>query len=288
MRVHTATWGPEEAFQLLDAADPYNRNIRQRTVDMYAIDMRKGRWNPNSLVEFEGDLSTRQGLILRNGHHRLWALASLVDEAPDTRCSFIVVDQLPPGAAETIDTGMNRTTGDLIVHESGKRADASQIAATLRLYWRWQIGTNGDPRRATQVSNRDLLDLYRLDPELAREAVKLGRSVTRRSAQLAGGPPSVYAAAWIHLSGIDPDDATEFFERLRTGVADNEHDPVLVLIRTVRSLYSRGSGAGSHASSPVQREALLALTVTAWNHFRAGTTVKRLVYRPRDPFPIAK
>lgn len=288
MQVTTKTWTPEDAFRLLESADPYNRNTRQRTVDMYAIDMLKGRWNPNSLIEFEGDLATGQGLILRNGHHRLWALASLIDQSPETRCSFIVVDHLPPGAAETIDTGMNRTTGDLIVHESGKRADASQIAATLRLYWRWQVGTTGDPRRAAQVTNRDLLDLYRLSPETVREAVKIGRNVTRRSAQLAGGPPSVYAAAWMHLSTLDPDDATEFFERLRTGVATEEHDPVLILIRTVRSLYSRGAGAGSHASSPVQREALLGLTITAWNHFRAGTTVKRLTYRPRDPFPIAK
>lgn len=289
MEVRTVIWGPEDAIELLEAADPYNRNIRQRTVDMYAVDMRKGRWNPNSLIEFEGDVASRSGpLVLRNGHHRLWALASLIDDAPGTRCDFIVADHLPPGAAETIDTGMNRTAGDLIVHESGQRADASQVAAALRLYWRWQIGTAGDPRKADLVTNRDLLDLYRTNTDAAREAVKVGRDVTRRSAQLAGGPPSIYAAAWMHLSSIDPDDASEFFERLRTGVAADEHDPVLVLIRTVRALYARGSGAGAHASSPVRREALLALIVSAWNHFRAGTTVKRLSYRPRDPFPIAK
>lgn len=94
---------PQIAERWLEERNRRNRKVRQRTVDLYARDMAKGKWEQNGVpIIFD-----KEGTLL-DGQHRLWAI---FESGMPVR--MLVVTGADAGTY--IDCGINRNMSDRLV-----------------------------------------------------------------------------------------------------------------------------------------------------------------------------
>lgn len=118
--------------KLLLRRNKKNRNIRPATVTDYARDMAVF-WPLNG----EAIKIARNGDVL-DGQHRLHAC-----EKADTSILTFIVGNLPPETQDTMDSGMRRTTADVLTLRDEDHSTA--LAAILRRVWGGIRATGSSP-----------------------------------------------------------------------------------------------------------------------------------------------
>lgn len=246
------------------AHNVHNRNFRERVALAYAADMAAGNWIRNGeTIKFneDGDLD--------DGQHRLHAIT--VSNVKGVW--MLVVRGLPKQKAqETIDTGISRKFSDLLKLRG--EPNYTTLAATVRGIAVWEKGERGwgkggtIPFTTTQLFAT--LDKY----PWIREGLNLINSCGVHAAL----PASVAGPLWWVFMEIDPDDASDFFDKLISGenlAGDNSIHVLRNLLRSTRENV-RGSRNLSY---------LAAVTVKAWNRYRQGEPCGQLKWRPGGAQP---
>lgn len=246
----------------------HNRTLRPKVVEAYATDMRNGDWLLNGeSIKFDTD-----GVLI-DGQHRLAAVI-----AAGVTVRMVVVRGLPRAAQDTVDAGTKRKFAD-VLNLRGENHSSSKASITRKiLLWKAGIRRNG----GYQPTNTQLLQTFEEHPEI-REIAPSAEVISRGC----GMPPSVVGLAmWLctRVESREDEDRAQltkdvdfFFERLADGQSLAKGDALYELRRTVaESRRIRGERNQSY---------LLAITIKAWNAYRAGDKVGLLRYRPGGANP---
>ena len=256
-RVVTIT--PKIANQLL-LRNTHNRPVRTAAIEQYAADMRKGDWQVNG----EAIKISVDGHVL-DGQHRLYAVLEA-----DASMTTLLITGLPQKAQETMDQGRARTFGDVLKLRG--EHDYFNLAAAVRIVCIYeQHGIPIQPRGTVAPSVQQLSRTLERNPEI-RESVKLGSSL-RRSWLSA----SVIAGLHFLFSIADHADAEDFIKRVCTGENLAVDDPRYVLRE--RLIREDREATGLHVKVKT------AFVVRAWNAYRSGEAITRLMWNPGGSNP---
>lgn len=229
----------------------HNRRVRAAVVRQYARDMRAGRWlMTGEAIKFSAD-----GRLI-DGQHRLYAV---LDAA--TTVDMLVITGLTDESQDVMDTGSKRGAADMLT--LGGYTNASLLAAATK----WIILHDEDrlytDRANRSVTHADVRDYIRRNPELE-DVVSLAGSVKSR---IDLQPAILAAALWI-ITRADREEAAEFLSRWADGIDLSAGSPILALRNRLRQIKKN--------RTRVEPEALLSLTVRAWNAWRDGRTLAAL------------
>jgi hypothetical protein len=235
MRTVVMDVGPDLAAEWLEG-NVHNRPIHQKRVDLYAADMKAGRWK-----------LTHQGIafdvnrILRDGQHRLWAVlnSGCVIRIP-------VTFNLPFDAIEEIDNVKARSTSDRM-NISGRFEEAKISTNQVSVLRAMVRGLN--PERA--LTYHDECDLMQAHLPAIRFALE--RLTTNRIKGVSSPTVcAVVARAWYSQ---DLQKLERFCEVLRSGMAEDSEAVVIMLrdylstmdrshtMRVLRDIYGRAERA---------------------------------------------
>lgn len=240
-RVETIT--PMQAAEWLNACNTHNRRLKDKLVPKLAADINEGRWRLNGeAIKFASD-----GTLL-DGQNRLSAVVMAGRNVP-----MLVVRGLDRATQETMDTGVKRTMGDILTLRGEQ--NAATLGAVVRSVRAWDSGQRYV--HGGWVGNGEILAYFDAHPEL-REAA----APARRIAGTLGLPSVVGGLAWVLFQRIDPADNEWFWEHACTPYQHKAGDPISEYRRTVEQ------------ARKARRDStfLLAVTIKAWNKFRAGDT----------------
>jgi len=262
VRVETIT--PDMAREYL-AANTHNRPVRHRVVAAYARDIAASKWEWNGeSIKFD-----RNG-VLSDGQHRLLAIVEA-----DTPLKMLVIRGLDPLAQETMDGGAKRTFSDVLKLRGEE--SYTQLAAGVRLIASWE---SGDIRKSNiQFTNTELVET------LERHGwIRNGLTTAKRLQSHAGLPSSIGVLLYWLFTQVDTEDAEFFFARIASSEGHAAGDPAFELRKALL--------ANDDAKSSASRTYLTAISVKAWNKYRAGETVGLLRFRMGgarpEPFPEPK
>lgn len=253
---------PDKAAEYL-AANTHNRNLRQRVVDSYVTDMLAGDWLWNGeSIKFATD-----GALL-DGQHRL---AAIVKAGVAVR--VLVVRDLPPQTQETIDTGAKRKFSD-VLNLRGETSYVS-LAATIRAITAWVDGYRSMTGATRAYTNTQLLHTLETYPWIREGISEINRATTHSRL-----PATVGGLTWWLFMEIDPEDAHHFFARLTSDENHRAGEPIYTLrkLLTLNEAEVRGERSKTYLS---------AVTIKAWNKYRAGEQCGQLRFRSGGANPEA-
>lgn len=239
-------------------SNTHNRNVRERTVARYARDMLNGDWRLNGeTVKFASDET------LLDAQHRLLAVVRAGETNPDISVPMWVIRGLPKIAQDTVDIGLRRAYSDVLALRGEKNCIwlASVLRQIVLHEERSQYGAG------TQVSHAQMDRALEASPWL-REGYSTSDRV-RKSVNLPGG---LVGYLWWRFIQIDHEDTNGFFEVLISGANIKEGSPLYALRRALRNSES--------VKGERNTRYLAAITIKAWNAYRAGEDVGLLKFRP--------
>lgn len=239
--------GPALAKEWLDNYNTHNRPVTQATVDEYARRMLAGMWTMSTIRW------SRDGVLL-DGQHRLLA----VIQSGVTIRAF-VERNLDPAWQNDMDTGLKRGAGDVLAL-NGIDHKSKRIAAAARVAMCMEAEADIDRRR---FSNAETLAFVTRNPDLI-DAIELMATIGTTPL-----PASVADYAFYRFSLLDADAAYSFFTKFALGADLERGNPIL----TLRNRLLGGYGA----DRKISREEQLSLTFRAWNYWRKGERIFRIL-----------
>jgi hypothetical protein len=240
-----------------------NRAVSSSMVSFLVKEIRAGRWlydgNP---IRFDWDGN------LIDGQHRLMAIA----EGGFTVESDVIAG-MDPRVKEVVDTGRQRSTGDVLTMKGFSYG--KMFGAALRLLHDWEMfGLNS---RRARISNQEIIDLANDNPDLM-ESVKF---VGHRFVGMA--PGSALAVCHFLFAKFDSLEARRFIDDLQYGSGLSVDDPVYLL----REKLLRNKSYKVKGTDRVIE--VMSLSIKAWNYRRKNESVKSLFWRNTgvnaEPFP---
>jgi hypothetical protein len=242
-----------------------NRKLRIHRVEDLTAAILRGEWQlDGSPIRF-----SRSGKLL-DGQHRLAAIEKAARTVP-----CLVVRGLPEEAQETMDRNLSRKFSDVLF--IAKEPNATTLAASTALVWRYENRLFGKDGSRDRPSFPQLHDVLNRNPELRRSVQAAGSYVKKIKM-----PRTYLAAARTVLMSIDEQDADHFFSELMAGAELTQIDPIF---RLREGLNQNAMSRSKKYSS----DHLLGLMFKAWNLYRAGESVKNLSYRAGgaapEPYP---
>lgn len=234
----------------------HNRPLRSRTVTAYAADMKHSDWELNGeSVKFADD-----GTLI-DGQHRLAAIVEA-----DVTVAMYVVRGLPRYTQDTVDGGVKRRFSDVLTLRGEKNASA--LAAIVRRVAIWETAGTVAARASHSPTNAQLLqvlDRYSWLRELATSASQTGAKCEL--------PASIIGfCMWLFAMLPDAEEDTEFFFRRLADFQGLEKGHAIYELR--RTLESSRSVRGERSEV-----FLTAITIKAWNAFRANKPVGVLSFK---------
>jgi len=262
---------PARAERILDRYNTLNRPISDRHIEWVRGIIERGEWEIlDSGIGFD-----LEGVLV-NGQHRLYAIALGEKAVP-----MIVTYGLALTARLKIDTGRFRTIGQTLTMQGEVSSNAVTAAVNLYIaYEKNRITLRGANRsnyhttlRLTAQQVQQFLDTH---PGM-REAAGTVNAYLHPKKML---PPSVATWLYYEFSQIDQRAADTFFESVGNGIGLGEGDPRFTLRKRLLENASVGT------LRKLETMVLAALTVRAWNGYRRGETLTRLLISKDSAFPI--
>lgn len=242
-----------------------NRPYSVKHMKFLSEEMQAGRWKLN------GDTICFSKTRLIDGQHRLLAIVDSGLTVP-----MLVIEDLEDEVFDTKDFGKKRSAADVLSIKG--EINCAMLAAAVVFVDRYMNGQIEQARRTySPVEVEELVAKYGDD---LRQSVNFCRKIgTKRLV-----PDSTFAGLHYIFSRLDKEQADTFWASLIGGHGLEEKSPVFVLReRLVANSMSKGRLKPTYVA---------ALCIRAWNHMRAGTTVKCLKYtetgNATQSFPMAK
>ena len=262
---------PELAKKLL-AANKNNRNVSEKNYAKIARAMKRGEWELNG----EAIKVAKDGTLL-DGQHRCHAVV-----ATGVAIETFLIEGLPNTAQETMDQGKTRTLANYLAMRGEKNASRLAAAiASLYIFDRYDLERAVKNTGRPDATVREQLDFFDQN-EWIRDLVVPLRAI-QQAAYYPGIP--MLAPLYVAFDLIDADDAKGFWEQVEKGVGLHEKHPILHLRKALRSSYEDVRGERN-------TRYLAALTIKAWNAFRAGQDTGRLQWRAGganpETFPVPR
>lgn len=242
-----------EVAEVLLGQNRHNRKISRGNLASVKHALTRGEWKLNG----EAVKIATDGTIL-DGQHRLVAVA-------DTGIPIetVLITGLPHETQETMDTGKSRSLSDVLTLRgyTGTVPLAATLAAIIRAE---EYSLRGAVQTSLKypVSNAQALARLESEPQIAQiaqDTKKFGRI---------GLPGKTASLLYYVFSKIDAEDCEFFFNKLYTGEGMERGNPILTLRNTlIASKSTKGE------KNPVY---ILAITIKAWNKFRAGESAQLL------------
>ncbi|SFT75717.1 hypothetical protein SAMN04487904_107187 [Actinopolyspora lacussalsi subsp. righensis] len=256
--VQLMTVTPEMAGKWL-ATNDNNRNIRERLVEKIAGAIRRDEWQVNGdTIRFD------ENDRLRDGQHRLLA----IQHSGHSVRTFVAWG-ISGEAQVTMDTGAKRTLADVLRLRS--ESQVTELAAALRLYWRYEQGTLRYFK--VEPTYEELLTLLEDCPGL-RKSVQQSQPIKKFRMS-----PAVAAVAHFVFSTLDEDEADSFFAQLADGNELAQDSPVH---RLREWLISTPSSKRNYSQAHI-----LALYIKSWNAHIKGEGLRALRWRAGGSNPEA-
>ncbi len=261
---------PELANQLLEL-NTFNRPIRNRRVKHYSNQMKDGHWI------FNGDSIrlSKSGVIL-DGQHRL--LGVLDSKKPQV---WNVITGLDDAAFQSIDTGANRSSGDMLASLGYKNSNV--LAGCIRLIMMYDDGKLGTDSKALdthqRISNGDIARwLEEKDEKQILECVHEANALYSKKKNIL--PPTLISGFMYLFGRKSIPQSREFFTLLITGedISTKHFSPIYLLREKL--IGWRGAYI-----NPAERHATI---IKAWNFYRAKEEIKLLKWQAREDFPKIK
>jgi hypothetical protein len=247
---------PAMAEAFLNACNTNNRKLVSGRAEGIAKRMTAGRF------VFNGD-TVRFDIAraILDGQHRLWAII-----LSGKTIKMLLIFGLDPEVFDTIDIGAKRTAGDTI-SVCGEPRYTTEIASACQWLVRWQRGDLDRTNRPLGVTNSDVKEAYRENPDLVTsvELCMVLRSI---------GAVGIISVVHYRVAQRDADLAALMVATLREPAGVGVTDPFFVFRDTVLNMRRTGG----------RRDAImmLALAIKAVNAAAQGKRMKRLSWRRRD------
>ncbi|AUD07000.1 ParB N-terminal domain-containing protein [Spirosoma pollinicola] len=258
---------PQIAKTLLEY-NTHNRPLNLPHVKFLSKQMKQGQW------QMAGDpikVSTTGRLL--DGQHRLHAI---VDSNTTQRA--IILYNVPDESFSVMDTGRVRQAADVL--SIAGFSDTKTTAATARMlinYERSSIAAtmkSQGRKEGSVVTHQDILEYmgsHDLTPYLSKASTWHKTLSIYSKAE--------YAFFYCILSRVSPDQSVLFLNAVSSG-AKLEIDSPMYILRKKLTEYKMNK----LSLSPSER---FALTIKAWNLYRANKTVKTLAFNAdKDEIPI--
>jgi len=246
-------------------AAAFLRNVRNkaridhRTVSAYAQDMANELWKLNG----EPIILSNKGELM-SGRLRLHAC-----QKAGKPFKTLVVKGVDDAHFDSIDALRRRTLADILTIR--REPFGRTLASALLLVWRY--ANDSLVGKAKKVSGQTLLGVLAANPDI-RTSVSLTRDVSPTL------PHGVAAALHYLFSQVDARLADKFFQEL-VEPTEAEGNAPFILRRQMKELLL----AGGHRN----QTAVAALTIKAWEAYRAGKSVGVLRYsHGTESFPKIK
>lgn len=267
-RAEVVTVTPAMAETWLTTMGP-NRRLNEANVARLEVDMSKGNWFDNGdPIRFD-----RKGR-LRDGQHRLQALVR-----SGKTYSFHLIRNLDEKALQIVDTGKQRSFGDILSMREGANAVsptlARKIAATAKMVWHYENGSILSSGQA--VSHPELEATLRRHRDLPKAVEEVAAGVVQ--------PHALLAFVYTLASEIAPRKARQWLTQVQEGENLRKGMPTYELRAIL--LGQRGTGAKQQLRGPY----LAALIVQSFNAFNRGDKTTLLEWRRTkksadEPFPV--
>jgi len=263
----------EAAGRYLKHADAEkNRNLRRNRVYLYARAMIRGEWT----YTHQGLAFAEDGL-LRDGQHRLTALASLFAEEKPVTVRVLIFRSFADSAMPGVDNHLTRSGLD-ILSLAGKQVNTRVVAAIRGM---WSCSRPYKSTGSATMLNTDLIKLYDTIGEAASEVVAACPSTTKAvvlsvlaRARLNGAPlPLISRFAWVIHQGYPKEALPEGFDQYY------EDWGAQVLARWLAREGTQGGGNKA-------RQELAEKTEYALQHFLQNERKQRLFKAAQNPFPL--
>jgi hypothetical protein len=264
MKITEVMMTPELAKVYLER-NTHNRPLNKNHVKFISREMKAGRWKRN------GDTVCMNGTRLIDGQHRLHGIVDSGVTVP-----ILLVEGLDDDVFDTKDFGKKRSAADVLAIKGEKHY--ALLAAAVVFVDRYMTGQIEQAKRTySPVEVEELVAKYGDDLRVSVDfCSKLG---TKRLVA-----NSVMAGLHYVFAKFDKEQSDGFWKSLIGGHGLDEESPVFVLRERLVS--------NSMAKGKLKPEYVAALCIRAWNHMRAGTTVKCLKYqesgRGTHAFPMAR
>lgn len=258
---------PDKATEMLKR-NTINRPFSQHTADAYARQINKNTWpNTGAPIVF-----SKTGRLL-DGQHRLTAIV----ETGKT-VSFDVKFGIGDDAFAFIDAGKKRSSGDIFAINGVKNARlmAAATSRLINLQEDWPGGAKHD-KQGYRYTAAEIYERFRGYPNLPLSAYS-GMLFKREGTFLEGA-----LAVALHYMCAQKcrRDADVFFKMFADGIGlKSKRDPVARLRVRLITNKTADERFGMRKKS--------ALTLKAWNAFRAGDAMGNLKFDDSEAFPGAR
>lgn len=257
IKTDIVTITPDIARELL-GQNTKNRKISRANLARVTAALENGEWTLNG----EAIKIARDGRVL-DGQHRLYACA-------ETGVPFqtLIVYGLPDETQDTMDTGKSRGAADVLaINGYSNPNDLAAITTGIIRMENWGLrAATYNGAAAYPVTPKQVLQRVESEPEL----IDLMQYVMR--VRKAGLSSKIAGILFYRFSQIDQVDAQFFFDRLISGENLERGNPILSLRELLLNLKTEMKGARNPGY-------VAAVTIKAWNKFRAGEECQQLRFK---------
>lgn len=255
---------PERAKQLLETQNG-NRHLNKNRVELYANEMRTGRWRLNG-ESIKIDWTGR----LIDGQHRLAAVV-----LADTPIWFTITSRINPDCFATLDSGQTRTTAQVFtIAKIENAAIASTVVWRTKELQKTGYYSNGGNAAAAHCGTKEnILKIYNSDVEGYKEAAKIARSLYDKLRLFS---PAFIGAVYYYLTTTlhyDKNYVLRFFNAVH-----GQGQPINQAEALKNKIIKRKLEVGTH----LKDEYLFNLFVKAWNKYVLSEPIKTLTYSPEQ------
>ena len=250
---------PSIAETYLKANDRNYRALSSNRVDLYARDMKEGRWIDNG-----EPIQIHQDGSIANGQHRLAAIAK-----SGVSITMLVVSDVP-NDIEIYDIGKSRTTNEVA------RAQGLQVIPSISGIITTVVGDFG----ARKIGTMEVIEYYKAHSESISKAYNIGcrgsskNCVLKRSGSLA----AIYCA--LRLKTVTEQEAIDFCTIANSGMPQegkNSTVPIM-LSKTINEGIKDRDNKILGTSGWVVRKPSFEVTYQALIEFKSGKSRNRKRY----------
>lgn len=253
---------PDFAAELLAQLHPNQRRLRKGHVSQLARAMREGRWRWTA-----DPIKLDRELRVVDGQHRLAAVV----ESGVTLRDVLIATLDDPDAFRAIDQGVGRSLGDIMTTAGRKPVPRTISGAIMAEHYDWSEWQG-------KLSREEQMDLISEFPFL-KDLLAMRRASPRQAYIFTVGPLS----AAIRCMRVNRDAAVAWFTAvfaMNPVVYDQPNDHARLLYTFLQQRPNSGT-----PSSPKIIVEQAWKSVRAWNAWRKGEKISRLVYNPGSPVP---
>jgi hypothetical protein len=232
-----------------------NRRVSDVRVDLYAEDMRNGRWKEKT-AEF---IKIAEDGDVLDGQHRLLAIIK-----SGTCVNLQIAYGVSKSVFDVLDTGKIRSSADVFSIE--KIENYTVISAIIKSYLSLNKNHKTDLNKSSKalgLTNTIILDEYKKRPDFWQETAHFSFKCYRKFAHIL--PTSFIGTLYAYFYDVSSEDSRNFLNQLCSGEG---------ITNSSISVLRQALLKDKVAQRKMQSQDKMAIIIKTWNAFRLGKNYK--------------